>query len=151
MKKAHLIYLFLSIILISCNNKSKKEIDTNGFNGYGEYVVEVENGNKTKDTVKFMVQKQLIDSLKIDKIKIKKICDEAIIYGDWQVKYKPTYKYDKNGFILYDKETNEILVSIKGTCENAYGVPDEINNTISFNREGLMIQDKDYLPKISTF
>jgi hypothetical protein len=146
--KIYLIYLISSIILISCNNTKSKVKEEEIESPY--IYVGVENGDKTKDTLEIMFSDVLTDSLKISKQKLQSICESGVHYGDWNVKFRPTYKFD-DGFIYFDEEEDEILFSIKGTCENGYGVRDEITSIISFNRKGIMKNDEDGLPKITTF
>ncbi len=139
--------ILLSLLLINCNNNKEKQTEI-----FSPYIfVDVKNGDGTKDTIDFLIDNTLTDSLKINKNKLQLICNEASIYGDWNVKYKPTFKYKDNGFIFYDKELDEIGIEIRGTCENAYGVPDDITNVVYFNKKGIMVVDKDELPKITTF
>jgi hypothetical protein len=149
--KSILIYsIFLSTFFYSCN--SEKSIDDLNNDKKSPFIyVEVKNSDNTKDTIEFFIGENLIDSLKISKTKLVSICEDGSLYGDWNVKFKPTYKYEKTGFISYEKETDEITVSIDGTCENGYGVRDNIHNLIYFNRNGSMVYDKDNIPKINTF
>jgi hypothetical protein len=146
--KIYLIYLISSIILISCNNTKSKVKEEEIESPY--IYVDVENGDKTKDTLEIMFSDVLTDSLKISKKRLQSICDNGVLYGDWNVKFKPTYKYD-DGFLYFDEEENEILFSLKGTCENGYGVRDEITSIISFDTRGIMKNNEDDLPKIVSF
>lgn len=151
--KSILIYsVYLSFLFCIFSCKSKKSIDdlNNELNSPFIYL-EVVNSDNSKDTIEFFIDENLIDSLKISKSKLLSICKYGSSYGDWNVKFKPTYKYEKSGYVSYNKENNEITVSIKGTCENGYGVRDNIHNIISFDRRGIMMHDKNGVPKIETF
>jgi hypothetical protein len=148
--KSILIYSIFLSTFFSCNSEKQKEGLNNDEKSPFIYV-EVKNSDNTKDTIEFLIGENLIDSLKISRSKLVSICENGSLYGDWNVKFKPTYKYEKRGFISYKKETDEITVSIHGTCENGYGVRDNILNLIHFNRNGNMVYDKDKIPKIDSY
>jgi hypothetical protein len=113
--------------------------------------LEAEDGYKTKKKVEFMIDVAIIKELKLNEAKIRNMCDEGILYADWNVKFKPTYKHSEMASISYDKKENKIYAIMSGTAENAYGVPDNINTFIPFDIKGKMIKDKDGLPEIYLF
>jgi hypothetical protein len=147
------VVLFLSLIvltLIVLTVTFSSMHNSYSWKGNHYIYVDVENGDKTEDILEIMFSDVLTDSLKITKQKLQEICENGVLYGDWNVKFRPTYKFD-DGFIYFGEEEDEILFSIKGTCENGYGVRDEIMSIISFNRKGIMKNDEDGLPKIVSF
>jgi hypothetical protein len=159
MKK--IIIYSLAILLLTACSDNKNEAQKNevkrfeliiekGKNNY-YLTLEGKNGDKTKQKVEFSIDYLVIDSLKLTEQKIKSICENALLYSDWNVNFKPTYKHGDDAMLYYGKEENSIKVHVKGTAENAYGVPDNISSTISFNLKGKMINDKDGLPDILTY
>ena len=148
----NLVYLTSLIILISCK-ESIYDLNNDLRNPY--IYVEVKNPDNTKDTIEFIIDKLLVDSLKISRAKLVNICCNASYCGDYDANFKQTYKYYKTGFINYDEpydlEPNGISVVVQGTCANAYGVKDNITNTIHFDLKGRMKRDKDGSPDILTY
>jgi len=110
--------------------------------------LEAEDGDKTKKKIKFNIDELLVQKLKLSESKIRNICSNAVLYSDWNVKFKPTYKADESASLSYDDETSNISAFMSGTAENAYGVPDNINTIIRFDKKGKMIRDKDGIPEI---
>ena len=110
--------------------------------------LETEDGDKTKKKIKFNIDELLVQKLKLSESKIRNICSNAVLYSDWNVKFKPTYKADESASLSYDDETSNISAFMSGTAENAYGVPDNINTIIRFDKKGKMIRDKDGIPEI---
>ena len=110
--------------------------------------LEAEDGDKTKKKIKFNIDELLVKKLKLSESKIRNICSAAIIYADWNVKFQPTYKADESASLRYDDETGNINAFMSGTAENAYGVPDNINTIIRFDKKGKMMYDKDGIPEI---
>jgi hypothetical protein len=110
--------------------------------------LEAEDGDKTKKKIQFNIDELLVKKLKLSESKIRNICSAAIIYADWNVKFQPTYKADESASLSYDDETSNISAFMSGTAENAYGVPDNINTIIRFDKKGKMIYDKDGIPEI---
>jgi ABC-type glycerol-3-phosphate transport system substrate-binding protein len=111
--------------------------------------LEAEDGDKTKKKVEFMVDVSIIKELKLNEEKIRSMCDNGILYADWNVNFKPTYKSSETASLFYDKETKRINAIMSGTAENAYGVPDDINTIIPFDIKGKMIEDKNGIPEIN--
>ena len=147
-------YLLILLIATSCNDTKEKDglvkIDAKGTNLY-YYSIEAENGDKTKQKVEFSIDKVIVDSLKLSENKIKAMCEEAVTYADWDVKYQPSYKHGDIAMLSYDSEENKINACMNGTAENAYGVADRISSSIPFNLKGNMIMDADALPDIVTY
>lgn len=151
----NLIYLIFLIVLISCKESIH---DLNNDIKNPNIYIEVKNPDNTKDTIEFFIvmDKPLMDSLKISKAELVNICcNAATYYGDYNVKFKQTYKYNKSGYISYDypkdSETNGISVEVQGTCANGYGVKDDIRNVIHFDLKGRIKKDEDGNPKILTY
>lgn len=84
----------------------------------------------------------------MNEAQIRNICSESILYADWTVKFKPTYKHSESASLRYDEAQKKITVLMDGTAENAYGVPDDIMSIISFDTKGKMILNKDGVPDI---
>ena len=147
----NLVYLTSLIILISC----KESIyDLNNDLNNDIIYIEVENGDKTKDTIEFDILEKntLWDSLKISRTKLIYMCGNASRYfANYNVSFKSTYKYEKHQMIGFDRDSNEICLTIGGSCENAYGVRDNIYNNIYFDSKAKIKRDKKGYPKIDTF
>lgn len=139
--------LITIFFLASCkkNDKLIKEGDT--------YYVSIEEkqGDKSKKVVKFTISTNIIDSLKVPESSVIDMCKETAIYADWNAKYKPTYKLPDTAMLLYMADDKEFIGSISGTCENAYGTPDEISTYVKFGQDFKMIKDSSGIPEIMSF
>lgn len=149
----------LLLVIAACSGTSKnvpKEEETMGTlinrgnekNPVYYMTLEAENGDKTKKRVEFFIDGKIVKELKLSEAKILNICDEAILYADWNVNFKPTYKHSESASLSYDKKEKKITAYMDGTAENAYGVPDNISSYISFNPKGILVLDADGLPEI---
>jgi hypothetical protein len=135
-----LFYGIIFLCLVSCNGDGKLIK-----RGKGTFMtIEALNGDKTKIKVEFLIA---ID-LKLGEQKIEAICKDAVLYADWNAKFKPTYKHSKSATLVCDEKTGEITALMHGTAENAYGVPDDIATYIFFNKKGKLKEDADGLPEI---
>jgi len=81
----------------------------------------------------------------LDTTTLYNIARTAVIYADWNIKYKPTYEFryadGSIGMIAYvDKE---IAVMINGIAKNSYGMPVEVTTLVYFNTKGEMLKDKN--------
>ena len=110
--------------------------------------LEAEDGDKTKKKVDFMIDKLIVNELKLNEAKIRNMCNDAIRYANWNTNFKLTYKYSEIGSIRYDEKEKNITVFMSGTAENAYGVPDNVFSIIRFDLNGKMMMTKDGLPDI---
>ena len=149
----------LLLLITACSgaskNASKEEVTLGTLINRGNeknpiyyMILEAEDGDKTKKKVEFMIDEFIIKELKLSEAKIRNICDDGILYADWNVNFKPTYKSNETANLSYDKETIRIYAFMSGTAENAYGVPDNISTIVPFDIKGKMILDKDGLPEI---
>jgi len=111
-------------------------------------ILEAEDGDKTKKKVDFMIDKLIVNELKLNEAKIRNMCNDGIRYANWNANFKLTYKYSEIGSIRYDKKEKNITVFMSGTAENAYGVADNVYSIIRFDLKGKMLLDKDGLPDI---
>ena len=111
-------------------------------------ILEAEDGDKTKKKVDFMIDKLIVNELKLKEAKIRNMCNDAIRYANWNTNFKLTYKYSEIGSIRYDEKEKNITVFMSGTAENAYGVPDNVFSIIRFDLNGKMMMTKDGLPDI---
>ena len=88
----------------------------------------------------------------------------ALRYADWDAKHKMTYRLEgyetpiygdttarRVGMLYLDSVQMEYTVSIKGSCENSFGVRDEVTTYVKFTKDGGMKLDKNGLPDIFTF
>jgi hypothetical protein len=146
----------LAAIVASCignTEPSPGELVTKGDDKNKLYLLTIEgvNGDESKQHIEFSIDRVIVDSLKINTARINQICEEAVLYSDWGVNYKPTFKHDKFAILAYDPEKKCIVAHMSGTAENAYGTADNINTSIPFSLKGAMKQDKDGLPEIITF
>ena len=152
--KTMIANLCVFFLLTACTSPKDKDgltvLDAKGTKLY-YYTVEAENGDKTKHKLEFSIDRVIVDSLKLSENKIKAICEEAVRYADWDVKYQPSYKHGDIAMLSYDSEENKINAYMNGTAENAYGVPDRISSSIPFNVKGNMIMDADDLPEIVSY
>ena len=155
MKK--LLFTLLTVaLIISCSGPAEAELgelvtkETKDGNLY-YLTIEGENGDKSKEKVEFSIDRVIVDSLKLKPGKIKSMCEDAVIYADWDVKFKPTYKHSTIASLSFDAEENRIVAYMSGTAENAYGTPDNISSSIPFTVKGVMKKDSDGLPEIFTF
>ena len=113
------------------------------------YVISsAKDGDETKKDIEFFIDTNIVKDLKLEPEKIESICDQAVIYADWNAKFKQTYKYSGLASLSYDKKAKRINAFLSGTAENAFGVTDKIYTTIPFDLEGKMILDKSGLPLI---
>ena len=73
------------------------------------------------------------------------IARTAVLFADWNIKYKPTYKlrYVSNTIGMISYVDNEIAVIIFGTAQNAYGTPGNVSTIIYFNTKGEMLKDRN--------
>lgn len=154
--------LFIGTIMLgiaSCSgtakDSTKEEVKVGALINIGDektpfycMTLEAEDGDKTKKKVEFMIDKLIIKDLKLNESKIRNMCQNAILYADWTVKFKPTYKNSESASINYDVKEKQITAFMTGTAENAYGVADNISVFIRFDRNGKMLLDKDGLPDI---
>jgi hypothetical protein len=155
MKKI-IISSFIAVSVFSCSDAVKSEkgdLVTKEGNGVKLYylTVEGENGDDSKQDVEFSINNVLVDSLKLKTAKIKDLCEKSVLYADWNVKFKPTYKHSKTAMLVFDAEEQQIVAYMSGTAENAYGTPDNISSSIKFSKTGQMIKDSDGLPDIMTY
>ena len=152
--KTMIANLCVFFLLTACTSPKDKDgltvLDAKGTKLY-YYTVEAENGDKTKHKLEFSIDRVIVDSLKLSENKIKAICEEAVTYADWDVKYQPSYKHGDIAMLSYNLDENKIYAYMNGTAENAYGVPDRISSSIPFNLKGNMIMDADDLPEIMTY
>jgi hypothetical protein len=133
------------------NNLPKKgEIELKKINGVKQYFITLvgENGDNTKEDIEFTIDKVIIDSLKLKSTVIKNICKQALIYADWDVKFKPTYKHENSASLYYKSDGNKIYAFIDGTAKNAYGVTNDIFTGIPFTLKGKMMNDEYGFPDI---
>ena len=86
--------------------------------------------------VEFSVDEVLVDSLKLNEEQIESICSSGVIWADFNVKNKPTYKLPKTASLMYVGANTEhpITISIGGTAENSYGVASDIHTYIPFDK-----------------
>ena len=113
------------------------------------YVISsAKDGDETTKDIEFFIDTNIVKDLKLEPEKIESICDQAVIYADWNAKFKQTYKYSGLASLSYDKKAKRINAFLSGTAENAFGVTDKIYTTIPFDLEGKMILDKSGLPLI---
>ncbi len=150
-----IIYSLVIMLLSACSglkNEEKrfKSIEEKA-KGIYYLTIEAENGDNTKQQVEISIDPLIIDSLKLSEQKIINMCEDALRYSDWNVKFKPSYKQSDNAMLTYDTKEKKITAFVNGTAENAYGVPDELNSTVPFNLKGVMINDQDGLPDIFSF
>ena len=145
----------LLLVIAACSGTSKEDAPLGALVNRGDekiqmyYVVlEAEDGDKTKKRVEFYIDLKIINELKLNEAQIRNICSESILYADWTVKFKPTYKHSESASLRYDEAEKKITVLMDGTAENAYGVPDHIMSIISFDTKGKMILNKDGVPDI---
>lgn len=110
--------------------------------------LEAEDGDKTKKKVEFIIDKQIVEELKLDEAKIRTMCYGALSHANWNANFKLTYKHGQSPMLSYDKNELKITAFMTGTAENAYGVADNVNTIIPFDQNGKMILDKDGLPNI---
>ena len=149
----------LLLVITACSgaskNASKEEVTLGTLINRGNeknpiyyMILEAEDGDKTKKKIEFLINEVLIKKFKLSEAKIRNICEDGILYADWNVNFKPTYKSNETANLSYDKETKRIYAFMSGTAENAYGVPDNISTIVPFDIKGKMILDKDGLPEI---
>ena len=110
--------------------------------------LEAEDGDKTKKKVEFIIDKLIVEELKLDEAKIRTMCDGALSHANWNANFKLTYKPGESPMLSYDKNELKITAFMTGTADNAYGVEDNVNTIIRFDRNGKMLLDKDGLPDI---
>jgi hypothetical protein len=150
-----IIYVVILLLFAACSNEKKEEprfkLIVEKAKGIYYLTLEGNNGDKTKQKVEFSIDDVVVDSLKFTEQKIIYMCEDALRYSDWNVNFKPTYKHGDDAMLYYVNEEKSIKVHVNGTAENAYGVPDKISSTISFNLKGKMINDKDGLPDILSY
>ena len=148
----NIIYpLFLLIVALSCKDKSTDgPLVNRGTEKAPIYYLSVKakDGDKTEKTIEFLISKEIIQSLKFTSEKIENICQDAVLYADWNAKFKPTYKHSESASLVYDKKDRKITAIMSGTAENAYGVADNVSTFISFDEKGNMIVDQDGIPEI---
>lgn len=158
--KNRIIYSLAIVMLTACSNdkneaqkNEKKRFELIIEKGKNNYYLTVDgkNGDKTIQKVEFSIDKIILDSLKISEQKVKSICEYSLLYSDWNVNFKPTYKHGDKAMLFYVKDENSFKASVKGMAQNAYGVNDNVNSILTFNLRGAIIKDKDGLPDIYTF
>lgn len=157
MKIKTTIKCFITLLILSaCSNTPEKveeesdvdkliKTETASGNRYS-LILLGKNGDKTEQEVKFTIDRNIIDSLKIPEAKIKEICSNTLLYADWNVKIKPSYVFDEIAMVTYDPKDKYIIAFIDGTAENSYGVRDKISTAISFDLKGNIVSDKDGIP-----
>ena len=152
--KTSLSLLVSLVILFACQNPEKKD----GLKSLGDgnnkiyfLKIQAKNGDKSIQEVEFSIDKVIIDSLKLSEEKIQNMCEESILYADWNVKFRPSFKHDAMAMLVFDRTEKKLLAYMKGTAENAYGTPDNISSTIPFDLKGKLLLDKDGLPKIDSY
>jgi hypothetical protein len=152
--KTMITNLCVFFLITACHSPKGKDglnvSDAKGTKLY-DYSIEAENGDKTKQNVAFSIDRVIVDSLKLSEIKIKAMCEEAVMYADWDVKYQPSYKHGDIAILSYNRDDNKIYAYMNGTAENAYGVADRLSTSIPFNLKGNMIMDADDLPEIVSY
>ncbi|MFM1809135.1 MAG: hypothetical protein RLZZ382_360 [Bacteroidota bacterium] len=146
-----LLPLILLIITLSCENKnSDGPLVNRGTEKAPIYYVSVnaKNGDKSEKIVEFFISEEIVKNLHLSGDKIERICKDAVLYADWNAKFKPTYEHSESASIVYEKKDHKIIAIMSGTAENAFGVPDNISTFISFDEKGKMITDKEGIPEI---
>ena len=151
------------LVLVSCSETAKEGTKENtieeekigalinrGDKNNARYymTLEGEDGDKTKKKVEFIIDKLIVEELKLDEPKIRTMCDGALSHANWNANFKLTYKHGESPMLSYDKNELKITAFMTGTADNAYGVEDNVNTIIPFDQNGKMILDKDGLPDI---
>jgi hypothetical protein len=154
--KNFLLSLLCGLVFVSCSSEPENEVGKLINSGSEEspfyhMTIETSDGVDSLVKVDFYIPEQIVDSLNISEDVIRKICEESLSYGDWDVKNKRTYRFKENvNSISYYKEDATILAWVYGIASNGFGVEGDINTMIEFDTTGVMRRDEYDIPIITS-
>lgn len=116
---------------------------------YRVFTRDFKNGSGEEQKVKLLIGQDVYSAIN-DEEKLKNMLLKALSWANWDVKNKMTYQFldDVDNLVTLSND-GEVLVSIKGSAENSYGVRGELRTIIYFDTNGEMIMEGEY-PKIFT-
>lgn len=154
--KNFILSLLCGFVFVSCSSEPKHEVGKLVNTGSEEspmyhMTIETLDGVDSLVKVNFYIPEEIVDSLNISEDVIRKICEESLSYGDWDVTHKRTYRFKENvNSISYYKEDATILAWVYGIASNGFGVEGDINTMIEFDTTGVMRRDEYDVPIITS-
>lgn len=154
--KNFILSLLCGLVFMSCSSEPKNEVGKLVNTGSEEspmyyMTIETLDGVDSLVKVNFYIPDEIVDSLNLSEDVIRKICEESVSYGTWDVINKRTYRFKENvNSIIYYDENGTILSWVYGVASNGFGVERNINTVIEFDTTGVMRTDEYNLPIITT-
>jgi len=162
MKKIYL--LFFLATAFACTNPEENTKPKIGLlskpdpkSHYYEMIVEGTDGVDSLIQVKFQIHKFVVDSLKITEHEIRVILSSALIWSDFEIENKRTYRFNNLKDNYLHGDSSSIYVTINGICSNSYGVDYDVITYLWFDKKGNFVLSEAGLsegierPLMSTF
>lgn len=135
----HLIFFFIIILLSSCSNEVPKNIK-----------IKVKDGDFTEKKISIEIYKLTLEKLGYNKKDVLEILETSVMYSDFYVENKYSYKFNEEGSVLfYSEEDDVIIVRINASVTNYFNNRVGIVSFIYFNKNGEVIYENNS-PKILT-